>query len=70
MASGWYSSGSASIIGCQNSEDDTLPCTKSTAGPVRPGTESTLAVRRLVAIRSALIPGSNVSTVSSRGPGY
>ena len=70
MASGRYGSGSASIIGCQNSEDDTLPCTKSTAGPVRSGMESRLTVRRLVGIRSALIPGSNVSTVSSRGSGY
>ena len=70
IASGRYSSGSASIIGCQNSEDDTLPCTKSTAGPVRSGMDSTLTVRRLVGTRSALIPGNNVSTVSSRGPGY
>ena len=30
MASGRKVSGSASIIGCQNSEDDTLPCTNST----------------------------------------
>ena len=33
MASGLYSSGSASIVGCQNSEDDTLPTRKSSSCP-------------------------------------
>ena len=61
MASGRNVSGRASIIGCQNSEDDTLPCTNSTGGPVRPATESTLTVRRLVGTRSAVMPGSSVS---------
>src|SRR5271165_3800100 len=67
MASGLYSSGRASIVGCQNSEDDTFPCTNSTGvlsgvRPVlRPATESTLTVRRLVGIRSAVMPGSSVS---------
>ena len=40
MASGRKASGSASIIGCQNSEEDTLPCTNSTFWPVvRPATD-------------------------------
>ena len=75
MASGRKVSGRASIIGCQNSEDDTLPCTNSTAGlsVVRPATESTLTVRRLVGIRSAEMPGSSVSMGPPAGvarPGY
>jgi hypothetical protein len=52
--------------GCQNSEDDTLPCTNSTGGPVRPGTDSTLTVSRLVGTRSAPIPGNSVSTLLLR----
>jgi hypothetical protein len=52
--------GKASMAGCQNSEDDTLPCTNSTGRPVRPATESTATASRLVGTRSAVTPGSNV----------
>ena len=41
------------MAGCQNREDDTLPCTNSTAGPVRPATDSNATVSRLVGIRSS-----------------
>jgi hypothetical protein len=52
------------MAGCQNGEDDTLPCTNSTAGPVRPAADSTLTVSRLVFARSAVMPGSSSSIVS------
>src|SRR6185312_1380579 len=48
------------MVGCQNSEDDTLPCTNSTAGPARPVTDSTATVSRSVGTRSAVTPGSSV----------
>jgi len=51
------------MVGCQNSDDDTLPCTNRTGWPVRPVTESTAMVSRLVRTRSALMPGSSVSVV-------
>jgi hypothetical protein len=38
-----------------------MPCTNSTAGPLRLVTDNTLTVSRLVASRSALMPGSSVS---------
>ena len=59
-------SGSASVVGYQNSEDDTLPCTNSTAGPVRPATDSTPVASRPVGTRWALIPGSSVSVLLLR----
>ena len=65
------------MVGCQNSEDDTLPCTNSTAGPVRPVTDSTATVSRLVGTRSSVMPGSSVSiappgsvSASTATPGY
>src|ERR1700744_4465088 len=61
MASARYPPGSASIVGCQNSEDDTLPCTNSTGEPVRPVASSTAQVRRSVGTRRAVMPGSSVS---------
>ena len=48
------------MTGCQNSEDDTLPCTNSTAWPLRPVTDSTATVSRSVGTRSAVTPGSSV----------
>ena len=48
------------MAGCQNSEDETLPCTNSTAGPVRPLTDSTATASRSVGIRSATMPGSSL----------
>jgi hypothetical protein len=51
------------MVGCQNREDDTLPCTKSTGWPVRPATESTAVFSLLVGTRSAVIPGSNVCMI-------
>ena len=77
MASGRYGSGSASMVGCQNSEEETLPCTNNTAGPGRSATDSTATVSRLVGIRSAVMPDSSVSIVPPRAhaaaaasPGY
>ena len=48
------------MTGCQNSEDDTLPCTNSTAWQARPVTDSTATVSRPVGTRSAVTPGSSV----------
>jgi hypothetical protein len=54
-----------------------LPCTNSTVGPVRPATDSTATVSRLVGIRSAVMPGSSVFIAPPKGraaitatPGY
>ena len=65
------------MVGCQNSEDDTLPCTNSTAGPVRPVIDSIATVSRLVGTRSSVMPGSSVSiappgsvSASTATPGY
>src|ERR1017187_7178952 len=57
------------MAGCQNSAEDTLPCTNSTATPLRPATDSTLTVRRLVGTRSAVMPGSSLSIASPCGIG-
>src|ERR1700753_3765841 len=54
------------MFGCQNSEDDTLPCTNSTGCPVRPVTESTAVVSRLAGTRSAVMPGNHVCIVPPR----
>jgi len=50
---------------CQNNEDDTFPCTNSTAAPVRSGTDSTVVVSRSVGTWAAAMPGSNVSMARS-----
>src|SRR5258708_30757138 len=54
------------MVACQNSDEDTLPCTNSTgrAAGSAAATESTFTLSRLVGTRCAVMPGSNVCIVT------